>query len=1145
MAEKNFVVKKGLTVNSGTILLKEQADAETDAAGYGQLWVNTATPNQLYFTTDAGNDIQLTSGTGFPTLNQSTSGNAATATALANARTIGGVSFDGTGNINLPGVNTAGDQNTTGTAAGLSSTLAVGSGGTGATTLTDGGLLLGSGTNAITALGVLADGEMVVGDGSTDPVAESGATLRTSIGVGTGDAVEFSTVTIASDLIHSGDTNNKIAFGTDTQSFETGGTARINLSDSGLQIGSGARVTTIDTSFNDNDTSLMTSQAIKEKIEAYGYGTGDITGVDLTVTSPITIASETNTTSGSYSATLGLDDPANLSQLTESTDATDDKILLWDETASAWKYMTIDDLQDSIDTTASSGASEISGLSDGETDDQGNVGLGPNALDDITNDALAPYDGGTYNTALGENAGTAVSTGDNNTLIGYKAGEAITTATSNTIVGSLAGDVVTGSYNNIIGHGAAGALTSGHSNIAIGYAALDAADDEDDNIAIGRDALGGSVAGGEKNIAIGNYSGLVLTEGDENVFLGYNAGKTTTTGYQNVAIGAYALENADTGNSNVAIGFEAMECAANSNVDENVAIGKSALKAAADGTSGNVAIGVMSLTAATGDDNTAVGYNSANSITSGQRNVMLGTEAGHALVDDNNNTLIGYQAGDNLTAGDGNVIIGCYTNAASATASGQLSIGTATGINNPFYWMTGDSTGVVDFPNGLTNNGSALLAAGAQTGLTTDYNTARKIGRDTDNLIDFTTDNEITFRVSAGDNVVMKASGEIEATKFDGALEGNADTATALATGRTIGMTGDVVWTSASFDGSGNVTGTATIQTDAVDIAMLSASGTASSSTYLRGDNTWATVSGGGGGDMNDLIDDQTPQLYAGATLDTNSGNIRFDDAHGILDENGAEQLVFQTTGSATKYLQIYNDVNDTATTGTERYSGPLLEAMGDNTHAGLRFTAQGRGMFTFYNETDDANHGPTLNLWRKNAGEADEDAIGEIRFQAQDSDPAATEEYEDARDYVKIKAYITDSAHGSADGRLDINCLTTDSQEVVAQFGTHQDDDNSIGVALHRGQMLDFTGSGSPHALTHGDHAGRYLRATAACTFTLPGTPTKGEQYIIISDHAGTTTIDSGSDTMNGSTTDQTITTRYEAKTFIATSASAWLVIG
>ena len=47
----------------------------------------------------------------------STTGNAATATALATARTIGGVSFDGTANINLPGVNAAGNQNTSGTAA--------------------------------------------------------------------------------------------------------------------------------------------------------------------------------------------------------------------------------------------------------------------------------------------------------------------------------------------------------------------------------------------------------------------------------------------------------------------------------------------------------------------------------------------------------------------------------------------------------------------------------------------------------------------------------------------------------------------------------------------------------------------------------------------------------------------------------------------------------------------------------------------------------------------------------------------------------------------------------------------------------------------------------------------------------------------
>jgi len=49
--------------------------------------------------------------------NQNTSGNAGTATRLATARNIGGVAFDGSENINLPGVNQQGNQNTSGNAA--------------------------------------------------------------------------------------------------------------------------------------------------------------------------------------------------------------------------------------------------------------------------------------------------------------------------------------------------------------------------------------------------------------------------------------------------------------------------------------------------------------------------------------------------------------------------------------------------------------------------------------------------------------------------------------------------------------------------------------------------------------------------------------------------------------------------------------------------------------------------------------------------------------------------------------------------------------------------------------------------------------------------------------------------------------------
>ena len=80
--------------------------------------------------------------------------------------------------------------------------IVVADGGTGVSTFTDGGVLLGSGTGPITAMAVLSDGEMIVGDGTGDPVAESGATLRTSIGVGTGNSPQFTGI----ELGHASDT---------------------------------------------------------------------------------------------------------------------------------------------------------------------------------------------------------------------------------------------------------------------------------------------------------------------------------------------------------------------------------------------------------------------------------------------------------------------------------------------------------------------------------------------------------------------------------------------------------------------------------------------------------------------------------------------------------------------------------------------------------------------------------------------------------------------------------------------------------------------------------------------------------------------------------------------------------------------------
>jgi len=47
-------------INGGTIFLTEQAEADADVEGKGQIWVDLATPNKLFFTDDAGTDFDLT-----------------------------------------------------------------------------------------------------------------------------------------------------------------------------------------------------------------------------------------------------------------------------------------------------------------------------------------------------------------------------------------------------------------------------------------------------------------------------------------------------------------------------------------------------------------------------------------------------------------------------------------------------------------------------------------------------------------------------------------------------------------------------------------------------------------------------------------------------------------------------------------------------------------------------------------------------------------------------------------------------------------------------------------------------------------------------------------------------------------------------
>ena len=83
-----------------------------------------------------------------------------------------------------------------------------------------------------------------------------------------------------------------------------------------------------------------------------------------------------------------------------------------------------------------------------------------------------------------------------------------------------------------------------------------------------------------------------------------------------------------------------------------------------------------------------------------------------------------------------------------------------------------------------------------------------------------------------------------------------------------------------------------------------------------------------------DVVDDTSPQL--GGDLDTNSFNISFDDAHGITDENGNEQIIFQTTSSAVNQIDVTN-----AATG----NAPSIQATGGDSNINLRVGPKGTGL--------------------------------------------------------------------------------------------------------------------------------------------------------------------------------------------------------
>ncbi len=95
-------------------------------------------------------------------------------------------------------------------------------------------------------------------------------------------------------------------------------------------------------------------------------------------------------------------------------------------------------------------------------------------------------------------------------------------------------------------------------------------------------------------------------------------------------------------------------------------------------------------------------------------------------------------------------------------------------------------------------------------------------------------------------------------------------------------------------------------------------------------------------GAISNVVEDTSPQL--GGNLDTNSANILIDDAHFIADENGNEQIIFQTTSSAVNQFDVTN-----AATGNP----PSIKATGGDSNIDFNIGAKGTGHVTILGDTN------------------------------------------------------------------------------------------------------------------------------------------------------------------------------------------------
>jgi len=226
------------------------------------------------------------------------------------------------------------------------------------------------------------------------------------------------------------------------------------------------------------------------------------------------------------------------------------------------------------------------------------------------------------------------------------------------------------------------AVNADTAKIAVGYAKLDTlavyAKTGDIELTLYENTLGLELATYENTRAL---EWATMRQTQYNVVYGIPVHEAITSGDNNVAVGYLALIHNSTGRGNTASGYKALY--SNTEGDDNTASGTNALYYNTTG-GNNTASGTNALYYnTTGGNNTALGPYALRSNTTASFSTAVGFEAlrnANRRADVNAyNTALGYQAGNtgtnDITTGDKNVLIGSSTAASKAAATNQIVIG--------------------------------------------------------------------------------------------------------------------------------------------------------------------------------------------------------------------------------------------------------------------------------------------------------------------------------------------------------------------------------------------------------------------------------------------------------------------------------------